>query len=45
MVAVHENACSDFLSRQEEAIKAEKESSHPFAALKALKDDLGNKVN
>ncbi len=45
MVIVHKNACSDFMTRQEEAIKAEKEASHPFAALKTLKDDLGNKVN
>jgi len=44
MVTVHENACSDFMTKQEKAIRAEKEASHPFAALKALKDDLSNKV-
>lgn len=44
MVTVHENACSDYLTKQDEAIKAEKEASHPFASLKALKDDLSNKV-
>lgn len=43
MVPVHENACSDFMIGQEGAIKAAKEAKeaeHPFAALKALKDDL-----
>jgi uncharacterized protein len=44
MVTVHDNACSVFMTKQEEAMKAEKEASHPFAALKALKDDLSNKV-
>lgn len=44
MVTVHENACSDFMKKQAQLIKAEKEASHPFAALKALKDDLSNKV-
>lgn len=39
MVTVHKNACSDFITRQQEAIKAEKEATHPFAALKALKDN------
>jgi len=45
MVTVHENDCSDFMVRQEKAIKAAKEAEHPFAALKALKDDVGNKAN
>jgi uncharacterized protein len=44
MVTVHDNACSVFMTKQEEAMKAEKEATHPFAALKALKDDLSNKV-
>jgi uncharacterized protein len=44
MVTVHDNACSVYMTKQEEAMKAEKEASHPFAALKALKDDLSNKV-
>ena len=46
MVTVHEEACSGYMSKQnrkmEAAIKAEKEASHPFAALKALK---GDKIN
>jgi len=37
MVTVHEKACSDFMKKQEAVIKADKEASHPFAALKALK--------
>jgi uncharacterized protein len=37
MVTVHEIACSDFMKSQEAAIKADREASHPFAALKALK--------
>ena len=45
MVTVHENSCSDFMTDQEKAIEAAKEAEHPFAALKALKEDLGNKVN
>jgi len=49
MVTVHEDDCSDFMKKQNKAvqaaIKAEKEASHPFAALQALKDDLGDKVN
>lgn len=45
MVLVHENACSDFMNKQAKIIKAEKEASHPFAALKSLKKDLDNKVN
>jgi uncharacterized protein len=44
MVTVHDNACSVFMTKQEEAMKAQKEAAHPFAALKALKDDLSNKV-
>lgn len=44
MVTVHDDACSDFMSSQEKAIKEAKEAAHPFAALKALKDDLGNKT-
>ena len=45
MVLAHDNACSDFMAKQEKTIKAEKEASHPFAALKSLKDDLSDKVN
>ena len=37
MVSMHEQACSAFLREQEEAIRAEKAATHPFAALKALK--------
>ena len=48
MVAVHENDCSDYMSKQNKkvkvAIEAERESSNPFAALKSLKDDLSNKL-
>ncbi len=43
MVTVHEDDCSGYLAKQnrkvKEAIRAEKEASHPFAALKSLKDD------
>lgn len=42
MVTVHDNACSEVLNKQEKAKQAEKEASHPFAALKALKNDLSN---
>ena len=46
MVTVHEKDCSDYMSKQNSKVKAailaEKEASHPFAALKALK---GDKVN
>ncbi|NOQ89427.1 MAG: hypothetical protein GQ549_00610 [Gammaproteobacteria bacterium] len=46
MVTVHEKDCSDYMSQQNRKVKAaiqtEKEASHPFAALKALK---GDKVN
>ena len=42
MVTVHDDACSEVLNRQEKARQAEKEASHPFAALKALKNDLSN---
>jgi len=46
MVTVHEEACSDYMSKQnrkvQAAMQAEKEVSNPFAALKALK---GDKVN
>lgn len=46
MVIVHENDCSDYMSKQNKkeqaAIKAEKEAAHPFAALRSLK---GNKTN
>jgi len=45
MVSVHDNACSDILTEQEKLRRAEKEEAHPFAALKALKDDLSNKIN
>jgi uncharacterized protein len=46
MVIAHDAACSDYMSKQNSeikaAIQAEKEASHPFAALKALK---GGKTN
>ena len=46
MVTVHETACSDYMSTQNSkikaVIKAEKEASHPFAALQALKTDKVN---
>jgi len=50
MVTVHETACSAYInkhmnkqnSKEQVAIKAEKEASHPFAALKALKGKKGN---
>jgi uncharacterized protein len=45
MVTVHENACSEFMVTQKKAIKEAKEASHPFAALKALKEDLTDKAN
>ena len=49
MVTIHEDACSEFMSKQNEevkaAIEAEKEAEHPFAALKAFKDNLNNKAN
>ncbi len=45
MVTAHKGECSDFMAEQQKKIKADKEASHPFAALKALKDDLSNKVN
>lgn len=44
MVTVHENACSDFLVHQDKLKKAAKEASHPFAALRALKEELNNKA-
>ncbi len=43
MVTVHENACSNYMTKQnklvKQAIKTEREAAHPFAALKALKDN------
>jgi len=48
MVTIHETACSDFMKAQDEAggvrekMLADKEASHPFSALKALKDEKGN---
>ncbi|MBT8119871.1 MAG: DUF177 domain-containing protein [Gammaproteobacteria bacterium] len=49
MVTIHQEACSEFMSNQNEAvktaIKAEKEAENPFAALKALKEELSNKAN
>ncbi len=46
MVTIHEQACSEFMSKQNEevraAIEAEKQAGNPFAALKALKEDLNN---
>lgn len=49
MVTIHDENCSEYMTNQNSeiktAIEAEKEAEHPFAALKALKDDLNNKVN
>ncbi len=49
MVTIHEEACSEYMTQQNIKIKAEmeaeKEAENPFAALKALKEDLNNKVN
>jgi uncharacterized protein len=46
MVATHEDTCSSYMEIQNKKVKAaietEKESAHPFAALKSLKDDLSN---
>lgn len=46
MVTIHEQACSEFMSKQNEevraAIEAEKQAENPFAVLKALKEDLNN---
>ncbi len=38
MVTMHEQDCSDFMTRQVEALRLQKEASNPFAVLKALKD-------
>lgn len=50
MVTAHKNACSSVMVNQEKVIQAAKQASHPFAALKAIKDnktkdDLSNKTN
>lgn len=45
MVAVHDEPCSEFMIDQDERLEAEKAASHPFAALKTLKEDLDDKVN
>ena len=55
MVTVHEEACSDFMATENEAVKAvmqvereaEKEASNPFAALKAMQkpSKKGDKIN
>jgi len=50
MVTIHEDNCSDYMMKQNRKTKAEmkaardtdREAEHPFAALKALKDDLSN---
>jgi len=46
MVATHEEACSSYMDMQNKKVKAaietERESAHPFAALKSLKNDLSN---
>ena len=46
MVTTHDNACSGYMEGRNKKVKAEmkvdEESSHPFAALKSLKDDLSN---
>jgi DUF177 domain-containing protein len=45
MVTTHTDACSDFMKKQGKAIQAAKEAAHPFAALKALKEDTENKTS
>lgn len=49
MVTIHEEPCSEYMMQQNSKIKAEmeaeKEAENPFAALKALKEELNNKVN
>jgi len=49
MVTIHDDDCSDYMLKQNKKMKAaiqtEKEAEHPFAALKALKDDLDKKIN
>jgi uncharacterized protein len=47
MVPVHDERCSEFMSVHEQDKQAEREASHPFAALKALKvkDKSDDKVN
>ena len=47
MVPVHEEPCSDYMSAHEQEKQAEREASHPFAALKALKgkDKTDGKTN
>lgn len=46
MVSIHDEDCSEYMTKQNReikaAIEAEKQAEHPFAALKALKDDLNN---
>ena len=49
MVTIHQEACSDFMSKQNQELKAamqaEKEADNPFAVLKALKEELNNKAS
>ena len=49
MVTIHEDDCSEYMMKQNRAMKAEieaeKSEEHPFAALQALKDKLNDKVN
>ncbi len=53
MVTIHTDECSDYMLKQNKVAQAEieaaqnanKEAENPFAALQALKEDLGNKVN
>ena len=45
MVMSHDEACSAFMSEQGEQIKAAREAAHPFAALKALRDDSDNSAS
>lgn len=53
MVTIHEDDCSDYMMKQNRAIKAEikaakdaeREAKNPFSALKALKDELNDKAN
>jgi uncharacterized protein len=53
MVTIHEDDCSEYMMKQNRAIKAEikaakdaeREAKNPFSALKALKDELNDKAN
>lgn len=43
MVTMHDNACSEIMTQQQEEIAAQKKAAHPFAALQSLKDSLSEK--